>query len=87
MAIDAKFLKSIPRLRKKLISGEITPAMLYEQREDFERFAQQVIRDDRDHAQMSPDIKKVIADFLMICLDVYTYSENGSVLITDYTYD
>ena len=87
MAIDAKFLKSIPRLRKKLISGEITPAMLYEQREDFERFAQQVIRDDRDHAQMNSDIKKVIADFLMICLDVYTYSENGSVLITDYTYD
>lgn len=84
---NSKFLKSLSRLRKKLIASELSTADLCQMKADFEQVAYEVIELDEQQKPIPSEIATSLEDFLMICLDVYTYSDDGSVLIPDYTYD
>ena len=87
MTIDIKFIRSLPRIRKRLTSGTMSVDDIVAMKDDFSKLAYFIIDQDRDKGKIDDELIGILKDFLMICLDVYTYSDNGDVLIPDYTYD
>lgn len=85
--IDAKFIRSIPTIRKKIRSGKMTIREVEDLHEAFTAYANTVLSQDRSGKGIDRNIRETLEDYLMICLDVYTYSDDGGVLIPDYTYD
>lgn len=84
--MDIKFPRQLKSLRNKLISTKMSVNDIMELAPSFQSYAKKVL-DEESVGVYSTDIVKSLEDFLMICLDVYTYSENGESLIPDYTYD
>lgn len=87
MTIDIKFIRSLPRIRKRLTTGTMSVDDVVAMKDDFSKLAYFIIDQDRDKGKIDDELVGILKDFLMICLDVYTYSDNGDVLIPDYTYD
>lgn len=85
--MDRKFIQSIPSIRKRICKGTMKIAEVEAMQSKFTDFAMELINQDRDGHGISKELRDVLEDFLMICLDVYTYSDNGAVMIPDYTYD
>jgi DNA ligase (NAD+) len=85
--MDRTFLKSMKKTRKKLVNGELRPDDLVRNKELYDEYAQTILKQDRAGKGIDEELRNTLEDYLMICLDVYTYSDNGEVLIPDYTYD
>lgn len=79
--------KDAKSIRQKLIKGTITVDSLMKREEDFVGYAKAILKQDRDGKGIDKELRDALEDVLMICLDVYTYSEEGNVLIPDYVYD
>lgn len=73
-------MSSFRSLYQDLLDKKISVDDLIEDQADFMEFASKVTKG------TSVDIKELKA-FLRLCLDFYTYSNQGRVLIPDYTYD
>ena len=63
-----------------LKSGKLDINELQDDKAEYYAYGQRILTNNR------VDIRELKA-FLMICLDYYTYSENGDVLIPDRLYD
>lgn len=85
--MDKKFIKELSSMRQKLISNKINVKDVVARASKFEAYANEVLQEERDGKGISPEFAKSLQDYLMLCLDVYTYSGNGDTLISDYTYD
>lgn len=81
------FVKSLATMRKQLIKNKLDIDRLIELKPLFGAYANTVLMQDRNGTGISKDILDSLEDFLMLCMDVYTYSSNGDVLIPDYQYD
>lgn len=79
--------KDAKSIRQKLIRGTMTVDSLMRREDDFIGYAKAILKQDRDGKGIDKELRDSLEDILMICLDVYTYSEEGNVLIPDYTYD
>lgn len=85
--MDQKFIKSLPTLHKQLVSSKISVhEMVQRYQGKFESFANEILKMDRN-GNVDTEMSSKLYDYLMICLDVYTYSTEGESMITDYTYD
>lgn len=85
--MDRKFIQSIPSIRKKICKGSMQIHDVEPIHEQFLTYAVTLINQDRQGRGIDKDLRDTLEDFLMICLDVYTYSDDGAVMIPDYTYD
>lgn len=85
--MDRKFIQSIPSIRKKICKGSMQIHDVEPMHEQFLTYAVTLINQDRQGRGIDKDLRDTLEDFLMICLDVYTYSDDGAVMIPDYTYD
>lgn len=85
--MDRKFIQSIPSIRKKICKGSMQIHDVEPMHEQFLAYAVTLINQDRQGRGIDKDLRDTLEDFLMICLDVYTYSDDGAVMIPDYTYD
>lgn len=84
---DRKFIQSIPSIRKKLCKGAMQIREIEDMHEKFMNYATTLIEQDRAGRGIDKEFRDTLEDFLMICLDVYTYSDDGAVMIPDFTYD
>lgn len=85
--MDQKFIQSIPSIRKKICRGSMQIHDVEPMHEQLLTYAVTLINQDRQGRGIDKDLRDTLEDFLMICLDVYTYSDDGAVMIPDYTYD
>lgn len=83
----AKAIKEFSRLRRDLVKGRIGVDELKRSKIYFDDFAQGIIKLEAQGLPVSDDLAKGVEDFLMLCLDSYAYSTDGSVLVDDHTYD
>lgn len=74
----------IDRLRKDLISGKIDISELANIKDMAIGFYQDTIKYQGTNLETQLD---ALYDFIMLCLDYYTYSETGDTLISDHQYD
>lgn len=87
MALDKKFVRELHSMREKLRTNKMDVRDLVDISHKFESYATEALKQERAGKGISKDILQSLEDYLMLCLDVYTYSETGDVLISDYTYD
>lgn len=73
-------------MRQKLIANKIQVSDLVALSSEFQDYANILLKSERE-GKLNAVCMKYLHDYLMLCLDVYTYSSNGDVLIPDYTYD
>lgn len=85
--MDRKFIQSIPSIRKKICKGTMQIHDVEPMHDQFLTYAVTLINQDRQGHGIDKELRDTLEDFLMICLDVYTYSDDGAVMIPDYTYD
>lgn len=85
--VERKFVQSIPSIRKKICKGTMQVKEVEEKHDDFMAYAMTLIDQDRAGKGIDQNLRDTLEDYLMICLDVYTYSDDGVVLVPDYTYD
>lgn len=87
----AMFLKDIREFKKdrqKLLKSKIMADDLVEQSKPrYENFANMLIGMEAKGIPVAGEMLDGLYEYLMVCLDVYTYSEYGSVMIDDHTYD
>ena len=74
-------MKDFRKLRENVLKGKIIIDDLSEYKSDFKSFYYEVINKPNKH------LIDDIYEFLMLCLDYYTYSNSGDVLIDDHEYD
>lgn len=83
-----EFVESIPKLYAALLANKITVDDLQDYAGWFRRYADDIITAYRDDDKKT--VKKfsdTIKPFIMMCMDYYTYSSYGGVLIPDTDYD
>lgn len=80
-----KDLKTIRRQVKK--NAMHVDDVLLHKKTVFDDFSRGLLGLEADGMPLSDEIIDAMENFLMICLDVYTYSETGGVLVDDHTYD
>lgn len=86
--MDKNFIRKLPSLRKQLTSSKLSVSDLVTQyKSKFESLANEILNEYRKKGTVDPEIASKLHDYLMICLDVYTYSTEGESLIMDFTYD
>lgn len=85
--MDMQFVKQIGAMRKRLVRGDIQVQNLLNDKSKFQAYATEVINQWEAHKSLGQAYRERLLDFLMLCLDVYTYSETGDVLISDWFYD
>ena len=73
-------------MRQKLIANKIQVSDLVALSGEVQDYANILLKRKRE-GKLNAVCMKYLHDYLMLCLDVYTYSSNGDVLIPDYTYD
>lgn len=80
-------IKAFAKFRKQIVQAKISVDELIPQKFLFDDFAKGIIHLEGSGVPLDERYQAGLEDFLMICLDVYTYSETGAVLIDDHTYD
>ena len=84
--MDRKFIRSLHEIRENLKANKISVNEVVKYSDRYQKYADEVLEEEKS-GKISKEFMNSLEDYLMICLDVYTYSENGDVLIPDYTYD
>lgn len=85
--MDVRFVKTLRMTRKRLIKNELQISDIVAQKAKYQAFATEVISQWQNHHSIANPYRDMLIEFLMICMDVYTYSDMGEVLVSDWTYD
>lgn len=81
-------LAELKKLRRQVKKNDIhVDEVLRTKKHIFEDFSKGLLGLEADGMPFSDEVIDAMENFLMICLDVYTYSETGGVLVDDHTYD
>ena len=79
-------VKQFAKFRKQVIQGKILVDDLMQYKPIFDDFAQGIIYLERNGLPLDDVYKQALEDCLMLCNDVYSYSEEGNMLIDDNEY-
>lgn len=86
MTMNAKF-KTFARDHQRLVSAKIQADDLLKFASVYDEFAKMVIEMETRGFPFGEEIVDAMHEWIMVCIDVYTYSESGAVLVDDHTYD
>lgn len=81
-------LTELKKIRRQVKKNDLhVDDVLRTKKTVFDDFARGLLGLEAEGMPLSDEVIDAMENFLMICLDVYTYSETGGVLVDDHTYD
>jgi len=88
LALRTNVIGSCQSIHGRIVQGKITvDEVVKKYQRDFELAAHDIINEWEERHSLNEVTRRNLKSYLMICLDVYTYSEMGDVMIPDWTYD